>query len=94
MIRNWSVVALIAGGVLLGGAHGALADRQQERWAPGGRYVRSDWHAAQAPRCDVRQERLVEVRDARCGRDSYRVVQPIVYVRVANVDHLRHRDCR
>jgi hypothetical protein len=94
MKRNWSLVALIAGGVLLGGAHGALADRQRERCDSGSRFVRSDWHADRDARRDVHHERLVEVRDVRCDHDSYRAARPFAYVRAADVDHFHHRDCR
>jgi hypothetical protein len=94
MKRNWSVIALMAGGVLLGGAHGALADRQREGRNVGSRYVRNDWHPVQDREDVARHERLVEVRDGRSDRNNCRVVQPFAYVRAADLDRFSHRDCR
>src|SRR5437773_1508711 len=48
MKGSWRLIALAAGGLLLGGAHGAMADHQRsghDRDDPSDRYQRSGWHS-------------------------------------------------
>jgi hypothetical protein len=94
MKRNWSIIAWVAGGVLLGGAHGALADRQREGRDAGSPYLRNDWHLVQGREHVARHERLVEVRDLRSDPDNCRGVQPFASVRAADTDRFARRNCR
>jgi hypothetical protein len=94
MKRSAFLIALVAGGVLLGGAQSAMADRGRDDGDHGSRSVRSDWRADRFRDSEIRHERVVEVRDARCDRDEYRAARPFAYIRAVDADRFHSQDCR
>ena len=94
MKRIGFLIALVAGGVLLGGAQSAMADRGRDDGDRGSRYVRSDWRADRFRDSEVRHERVVEVRDVRCGRVDQHAERPFAYIRAADTERFHGQDCR